>query len=174
MCFSCWKCSLLPESEAAVTQRRDFTCSYLRSKDSKSCPQHVQTKPQLRLGIVYAQVVVAWKEMLLCFMGFMVCLHVMDLLAPLPSYLWEATRDWFWFPKIRWENQIRKSCRQELGLKNTWLVLCHSVLVGSTLLLSYCSLPQAQCQSHCSRGLQWFCLALCCSRNSMSIWVCSG
>lgn len=55
--------------------------------------------------------------MLLCFVGFMVCLHVMDFLAPLPSYLWEATRDWFWFPKIRWEDQIRKSCRQELDLR---------------------------------------------------------
>lgn len=51
---------------------------------------------------------------------------------------------------------------RSLLLKNTWPVLCHSVLVGSTLLLSYCSLPHTQCQSCCSRGLHWFCLALCC------------
>ena len=53
-----------------------------------------------------------------------------------------------------------------LNPKKTLPVLSHSLLVGFTLLLCYCYLPRAWCQSCRSRVVHLFCFVLCCRQGS--------
>lgn len=50
---------------------------------------------------------------------------------------------------------------KSLLLKNAWPVLCHSVLWDPPCCCLIAPCHVLRCQSHCSRGPHWYCLAFC-------------